>query len=180
MAVEKVKYKVCSICEIPYPLENFYANKKSRDGLKAECKHCSREARRESHRKKMAAIEREKGRWCPKCKKHLKPVADHFYTKDGERSRWCIRCTEKERRANKTKVRQHYDKFIQTVKERYENIDHVQIENPTIREWEWVRIVERYKHFMVVRTRRYQTSIAWRDIAIGDTKVRRDGSGPVF
>jgi len=63
-------------------------------------------------------------------------------------------------------------KEIEETRDRYKDKKSIQIKNPHTEKWEWVKIISIHKHFMVIQTKHYQTSIAWRDILTGYTKVR--------
>jgi len=165
-----MELKTCTKCGESYPAttEHFYSQKRSSDGLKSECKYCSREARNKSYSRKKRELEKEKGRWCSKCKKYYKPVEEHFYTEDGQPGRWCIRCNDKQREDNHKKIEWIYE----DLKAKYSIGKAFKIKNQNTEQWEWAKVIGIYKHFIKVKTKHYQTSIAWRDILTGHTKVR--------
>ena len=170
MAVANLReLKTCTKCGKSYPAttEHFYSQKRSSDGLKSECKYCSREARNKSYNKKKREREKAKGRWCSKCKKYYKPVEEHFYIEDGQPGRWCIKCNEKQKQEERIKVR-----AIDEIKNKYPTGKALLIRNINTGKWERARVAGIHKHFMVIQTKHYQTSIAWRDILTGYTKVR--------
>lgn len=49
-------HKVCSTCKKTKPVEDFYANKASPDGLQAACKPCLQEYQKEYRRKHAAEV----------------------------------------------------------------------------------------------------------------------------
>lgn len=56
---------------------------------------------------------------------------------------------------------------------KYKDVENVQLKNPHTKQWEPAGIIDISKYFMVVQTKHYQTSIAWRDILTGHERVKK-------
>lgn len=129
------------------------------------------------------AIENIGIKTCTKCGNPYPATTEYFYKKKDSADRlhpWCKACKKKVmQRHQRRNNRKKNDKTaaiklgqIESLREKHKEKEYIQIKNPSTDKWEKAEIIGIHKHFMVIKTKHYQTSIAWRDILTGQGKIK--------